>query len=303
MDGVLAATNEQGHLTYPMLHLAKEDIPEDGEGWEALAHMANEQGWDNVLVFAEGKVHFPDGETVYIEVPGETVYVEVPIGGDLTIIELNDGNGYERTYGVESESAWTVSAVNASQISVSPTTGTGNRTLTIKKAESLEASGTYTSAFVVTDAANVIVGAVIVRVVIPTKTLEVRYGTTDDYISAPNGGVLTIVLASPNYTTQKLTVAAEGAWSIDGVETSKLYLYPTSGSGQITLSSFYKQSNFTPSADGTSETGFWVRSGEQSVHVIVKFTERVTGKFVDPPDGIGVPGTETPDQAPVYIYI
>jgi hypothetical protein len=285
VDDVLVATNEQGHFRYPMLHLPKGAIPEDGKEWEELAHLAHEQGWDNILVFCEDSVHYPDGY------------------GNLSFIELNAGNDYMATHTVEAEAneAWGVDAVNDSQIDVSPTISIGRTAMTITKVASLSAIGEHVSAFAIINTEGRIIDTVIVRVVISPRVLEVRYGTTDEYRSAYDNQALVIDLDPPGYTTQKLTILTDEAWRIEGQETGKLSISSTSGNapagGQYTFTTFSKNSSFTPKTDGSDTTNFWIRSGNQSVRVIINFTDQVSGEFVD--GDVGADGTTNP----VYVYI
>ncbi|MDR0327918.1 MAG: hypothetical protein LBI05_06445 [Planctomycetaceae bacterium] len=290
MDDVLGATNEQGHFRFPILHLAKNQVPEDEKGWEELAYLANQQGWENVLVFCEGDVHYPDGH------------------GKLTFIELNASNNYTASHdaGAYAEEAWSVYGVNASLISVFPTAGIGNSNMVITALIPAYSGasilglppGNYITVFAVVNSENKTIDTVIVSINVLPKLLVVRYGSD---LSAQNGETLTINLPPP-YTLEKLTIVGEGQWSItERTDTTRLTISPTSGTipsaGQVTLSTFTKPTAFTPNINGTESTALTVKNGDQGVRVVVNFTEQVSGRFVD--GDVGAPeGT-----APVYIYI
>jgi len=89
-DGVLVATNDAGHLVYPMLHLNRQPTPEDT------------RGWDRVLVFVDG-----DGS---LRVSPAT-------------IELNEENNYFQSLYIEAEGKWSISGVIAEYIQLDSSSG------------------------------------------------------------------------------------------------------------------------------------------------------------------------------------
>jgi hypothetical protein len=78
MDETLVATNDEGHLIYPMLFLNRQPVPSDV------------QGWDRVLVFV-------DGNGVANVSP--------------SVINLNEENNYFQSLTIQGEGAWSISGV------------------------------------------------------------------------------------------------------------------------------------------------------------------------------------------------
>jgi hypothetical protein len=87
LDDLLAARNEQGHLTAPMLFLDREAVPDDAEDFGA------------VLVFSDGKTRAVI---------------------DSTILVLHKGNDYTQTLGIETGGTWTLSEINENYVFIDP---------------------------------------------------------------------------------------------------------------------------------------------------------------------------------------
>ena len=117
LDGTLTATNVQGHLTYPMLHLDRDPVPEDA------------QGQDQVLVFVDGKVR---------------------AAIQPTVIVLHEGNNFEQTLSIQTGGAWSISGVDTSKYQVNRTAGTGDAVITVTKAPAFILPGNHASTFSIT---------------------------------------------------------------------------------------------------------------------------------------------------------
>ena len=364
-DGTLVARNDNGHLTYPMLHLDREPVPEDAQGFE------------QVLVFVDGKTRSTISPTVIvlfeengfagsldIQTWGEwsisgvnnslirvnkmtgtgnttinvtkassfselgfhacsftisiagavvsetTIQVYIFIGGSSvgtstvspTSITLDESNNHSQTLTIQSDEEWLIAGVNAEQITASRIQGTGNAQIEIKKSASLTTPGNVASAFAVIfpDTAG---SAVILVEIVVSVPLAVRYNS----ITARHGETLTVNLTAPNYAPQYLYITRDRAWSLEGVDASKIIASPTSGTGRTNEWESESVSLSKPSSltvEGLIATTFRVvsgntGSGSQYVEIIVNIIPQITGEFVDPFNGEeGVIGTEN-----VYIYI
>ena len=120
LNGTLAATNEQGHLTFPMLHIDREPVPEDA------------QGFDSVLVFVEGGVRIPGGEKI------------MP-----TTIVLFEENDFTQLLDIQTRGEWSISGVVPEQFQVDKTDGTGSGQIAITKEPSLSEPGTHSSSLTI----------------------------------------------------------------------------------------------------------------------------------------------------------
>jgi hypothetical protein len=116
MDDVLAARNEQGHLTAPLLFLNREAVPEDAEDWDA------------VLVFSDGKTRATINSTVII---------------------LYKDNDFTQTLEIETGGAWSISGVDENRVFIDPDQmqGTGSVQISIHKAPEYDVSGLSSCAF------------------------------------------------------------------------------------------------------------------------------------------------------------
>ena len=117
LDGTLAATNVQGHLTYPMLHLDRDPVPEDA------------QGRDQVLVFVDGKVR---------------------AAIQPTVIVLYEGNHFEQTLSIQTGGGWSISGVDTAKYQATRTEGTGDAVITITKAPAFTEPGNHACTFSIT---------------------------------------------------------------------------------------------------------------------------------------------------------
>ena len=353
MDGKLVARNEDGHLIYPMLHLDRDPVLEDTQGWE------------QVLVFVDGKTRSTISPTVIVlfEENGFLHPLEIQTGGDWSItgvdnslirvsqtsgtgnalinvtkapsfnesgihqtaftitiagasasetsihvylfmggggsdinqvsITLNEVNDYSQPLGIPMAGEWQAVGVNESLIRLTNQMDG----ILITKAPTLTAIGNYTSEFAIIafDASSVTIVQVTIDVSLP---LRVRYGN----ITARHGETITVNLNAPNYSAQYLSIIRDRAWSLTGVDASKITVSPTSGSGSTSewdseTVSISKPPNLT--VDTLITTTFRIVSFTQFVDVIVNIIPQITGEFVDPRAGeVGATGTE-----PVYIYI
>jgi len=269
-DGVLVATNEAGHLTYPMLHLNRQPTPEDA------------RGWDRVLVFVDG-----DGS----------------LRVHPAAIELNEENNYFQSLYVEAEGKWAISGVVAEFIQLESSSGqlegVGNARIDISKATSLSIPGEYSCFFIVAltnvDGTEIRVPVYIVLNVL----LRVN--------NRGNGETLTINLNNANDYTQLLTIIRDREWSLENVNTNIINVSPMSGNGSD-LPDFTSTLTVTKSptlkpalTEIRTTTTFQVVSLFQRVNVVVTIiipAITATLAFVDPrPGEAGATGNN-----PLYLY-
>jgi hypothetical protein len=262
-DGTLVATNDAGHLIYPMLFLDRQPVPSDA------------QGWDRVLVFVDG-----DGS----------------INVAPSVINLNEENNYFQSLYIQGEGAWSISDVDEEFIRLDSSSGqlsgVGNARIDITKAPTLTTQGGYSCDFVVTlpnaDGTEMRV-PVYINVNVPLRVNGVG-----------NGDTLTINLNTANNYTQPLTIIRDREWTVENVDTTKINVSPTSGNGAELLD-FISTLTVTKSpnlATTTATTTFQIVSLYQRVNVIVNITITLTGEWVDPRLGEeGVTGTSN-----LYLY-
>lgn len=140
---------------------------------------------------------------------------------------------------------------------------------------------------------------VVIVTVDASEPLKVSWSSsgTYPYPEARHGETLTVTFTAPNYGDQYLTITRDRAWSLEGVESSKITATPTSGNSNDTVY-LTKTSNFE--VDKKIETQVRIVSGiHQWVDVKVIFNPPISGTFIAPPDGVGAPA----GQNPVYIYL
>jgi hypothetical protein len=265
-DGVLVATNENGHLTYPMLHLNRQPVPEDAAGF------------DRVLVFVDG-----DG----------TITVTP------TIIELNEENNYFQSLYIQGEGQWSISGITTDFIQLDSSSGqlegVGNARIDVTKAPTLTTPGGYTGQFIVT-LANA-EGTTRTILVFITVNLPMTVG------GRGNGQTLTINLNAANNYTETLTIIRDREWQLENVDNSRITVSPTSGNG-AELPDFASPLTVRVSPNLTTTTAtttFQVVSLFQRVNVTVNIVITITGEFVDPRFDEGEVGV-TGDEA-VYLYL
>jgi hypothetical protein len=216
-----------------------------------------------------------------------------------TTIRLTEANNFSQTLTIQSDEEWLIAGVDTERIQIDSGSmqGVGNAQIEVKKAESLTTSGDYASAFAVLFPGTAGSAVILVEIVISIP-LAVRYNST----TAKHGETLTVNLTAPNYSPQYLYITRDRAWSLEGVESSKITVSPTSGNGSTyewdsESVSISKPQGLT--VEGLITTTFRVVSFTQYVDVIVNIVPQITGEFVDPRTGeVGATGT-----APVYIYI
>jgi len=262
-DGVLVATNDAGHLTYPMLHLNRQPTPEDA------------QGWDRVLVFVDG-----DG----------SLHVR-PVA-----IHLNEENNYFQSLYIEAEGKWTITGIVEEYIQLESSSGqmegVGNARIDITKAASLTTRGEYTCFFIVS--LDNVDGMEIRVPVSITLNVPLRVNNRG------NGETITINLNAANNYTQTLTIIRDREWTLENVNTNIINVAPMSGNGQD-LPDFTSTLAVTRSplmATTTATTTFQIVSLYQRVNVTVNITITITGEWVDPrPGEEGVAGTSN-----IYLY-
>ena len=131
MCGTLVAKNENGHLSYPMLHLDREPVLSDA------------QDFDNVLVFVDGEVRIPGGNS------------------NVITVELDEDNDYIQTLDLQAENSWKTVGVNSSLIQVSL-----NQTTDIEVRGTTTTPGTYSNVFAILDEADEMVAVVLVRLTV-----------------------------------------------------------------------------------------------------------------------------------------
>jgi len=262
-DGVLVATNDAGHLVYPMLHLNRQPTPDDA------------RGWDRVLVFVDG-----DGS----------------LRVHPAAIELNEENNYFQSLYIEAEGKWSISGVIAEYIQLDSSSGqlegVGNARIDITKAVSLTTRGEYSCFFIVSldnvDGTEIRVPVYIVLNV----PLRVN--------NRGNGETLTINLNNANDYTQLLSIIRDREWTLENVNTNIINVSPMSGNGSD-LPDFTSTLTVTKSPSLTTTTAtttFQIVSLYQRVNVTVNITVTVTLGFVDPrPGEAGATGNN-----PIYLY-
>lgn len=261
-DGVLQATNDAGHLVYPMLHLNRQPTLEDA------------QGWDRVLVFVDG-----DGS----------------LRVSPAAIELNEENNYFQSLYIEAEGKWTITGVVAEYIQLESSSGqmegVGNARIDIIKATSLTTRGEY-SCFFLVSLANVDGTEIRVPVYI---TLNVPLRVNDK----GNGETITINLNNSNSYTELLRIIRDREWTLENVNTDIINVSPLSGYGQEPDFTSTLTVTKSPSLNTTTaSTTFQIVSLFQRVNVTVNITVTVTLDFVDPrPGEEGVSGKEN-----IYLY-
>jgi hypothetical protein len=216
-----------------------------------------------------------------------------------TTIRPTEANNFSQMLTIQSDEEWLIAGVDTGliQIASEQMQGVGNAQIEIKKADTLATSGDYASAFAVLFPETTGSAVVLVEIVISIP-LAVRHSST----TARHGETLTVNLTAPNYSTQYLYITRDRAWSLEGVESSKITISPTSGNGSTYAGDSESVSISKPqglTVEGLITTTFRVVSFTQYVDVIVNIIPQITGEFVDPRAGeAGATGT-----APVYIYI
>ena len=262
MDDVLVARNENGHLEAPISF--------------AEPTVENMGGFDRVLFFVKGKITGGTG------------------GGDFrrTEVSLTEENNYSETHPIEAiEGEYKEIGVDTEMVKFT----LGENGITISKYQYLTTPGTYNTvfAFVGDDWAEIFV----VQIVI-TVPLRVQHGS----VQATHGQTLTINMTSPNYSPQYLYVYGSRSWVLEGVESGKINVSPTSGNGYDDQWSADVITISKPSALTVEEkitTTFRILAQTQWVDVTVNFLPPSRLAFVAPRSGeVGAPaGTD-----PVYIY-
>ena len=245
-DGTLVARNESGHLTYPMLFLNRQPVPEDA------------QGWDRVLVFVDGD---------------NTIRVSP------SVIELNEENNYFQSLSIQGEGYWSISGVVGEFIQLDSSSGqlegVGNARIDVTKAPSLTSPGGYSCYFVIT-----LANAEGTQIQIPVYII-VNVPITVN--AKKNGETLTINLNQANNYTELLTIIRDREWTTENVDTNIINVSPVSGNG-AELPDFADTLTVTKSpnmAMTTATTTFQVVSLHQRVNVTVNVTLTITGEFVD----------------------
>jgi hypothetical protein len=214
-----------------------------------------------------------------------------------TSISLTEANNYSQTLNIQSDEEWLIAGVDTGRIQIGQMQGVGNAQIVVEKAASLTATGDYTSAFAILFPGTAGSAVILVDIIV-SVSLKVQYGST----TARHGETLTVNITAPNYSPQYLYITRDRAWSLEGIDTNKITVSPTSGNGNTyewdsESVSISKPSSLT--VEGLITTTFRVVSFSQYVDVIVNIIPQITGEFVDPRAGeVGATGT-----APVYIYI
>ena len=264
MDGVLVARNDQGHLTYPMLHLNRQPTPEDA------------QGWDRVLVFVDGN---------------NTIQVTP------SAIVLNEENNYFQSLYIQGGGKWTVSGVFEEFIRLDSSSGqlegVDYARIDITKAPTLNSRGSYSCQLFVTLAnaeGSTITIPVSIMVNVPLTVNDKGHDET-----------ITINLNTANNYTETLTIVRDREWHLENVESDIITVSPTAGNG-AELPDFVSTLTITKSPDllaSTGTTAFQIVSLFQRVHVVVHIDITITGEFVDPrPGEVGVTGNDD-----LYLYL
>jgi hypothetical protein len=264
MDETLVATNDEGHLIYPMLFLNRQPVPSDV------------QGWDRVLVFIDG-----DGI----------------VNVSPSVINLNEENNYFQSLTIQGEGAWSISGMVEEFIRLDSSsgqmTGIGNARIDVTKASTLTAQGGYSCFFVVTlsnaDGTEMRV-PVYIDVNVPLRVNNVG-----------NGSTLTMNLNAGNGYSESLAVIRDREWTVENVDTDKINVSPEMGNG-AELPDFTDTLTITKSPSlsaTTATTTFQIVSLYQRVNVKVNITITLTGEWVNPrPGEEGVTGTGN-----IYLYL
>jgi hypothetical protein len=254
-----------------MLHLNRQPVPEDA------------QGWGRVLVFVDGN---------------NSIQVHP------TVINLNEENNYFQPLYIQGEGKWTISGVIEEFIQLESSSGQregiGNARIDITKTPTLIAQGGYSCHFLLT-LANAEGTTMTVQVYI---TVNVPLVVHDKR----NGETLEINLNVANNYTRTLTIIRDREWTLENVDTSKINASPTSGNGAdlqdfISTLTVTKSPSLTPALTVTNTTTtFQVVSLFQRVNIIVNITMpavTITGEFVNPrPGEAGATGTGN-----LYLYL
>jgi hypothetical protein len=264
-DGVLVAKNDNGHLVYPMLHLNRQPVPEDA------------QGWDRVLIFVDG-----DG-TTHLNIHPPAIY-------------LNEENNYFQSLYIQTGGQWSISGVAEEYISLDSSSGqmegVGNARIDVTKASTLTVPGGYDCYFMV--AMSHVDGTEIQIPVYITVSVPL---TVDDKGADET---LVINLNAENNYTRLLTVIRDREWTLENVNTDIINVSPTSGNGAH-LPDFASTLTVTTSPNlstTTATTTFQVVSLFQRVNVTVNITITTTLEFVDPhPGEAGATGNDN-----LYLY-
>jgi hypothetical protein len=268
MDGVLVATNDAGHLVYPMLHLDRQPTPADA------------QGWDRVLIFVDGN------------------------GGiDVTptIIRLNEENNYFQSLYFQGEGAWAVSGVVEEFIRLESSSGQmsgiGHARIDVTKAPGLTIRGGYSCFFIVT-----VANADGTKITIPVSIdVNIPLEVDHDGDKKHDGETFTVNLNTGNGYSELLTIIRDREWTLENVDTNVISVSPASGNGAA-LPDFTDTLTSTKSPNlsaTTAKTTFQIVSLHQRVNVVVNITITLTGEWVDPiPGEEGVTGTEN-----MYLYL
>jgi hypothetical protein len=237
-DEVLAAKNEAGHLTYPMVHLNRQPTADDARLWDAM-------GFDRVLVFVDG-----DGS----------------LRINPAVIELNEENSYFQSLYIYAEGLWEIEDVIGEYIQLESSSGqmegVGNARLDISKAPLLTAQGGYSCFFTVALAS---VDGSEIRI-----PVYINLNVPLTVNGMGNNGTLTINLNQSNNYTQLLTIIRDREWRLANVDTGKINVSPSGGNGQD-LPGFASTITITksPNLSATTATTFQVVSSFQSVDVTV----------------------------------
>ena len=234
-DGVLVATNDNGHLIYPILHLNRQPVPADA------------QGFDRVLVFV-------DGDTSLHVSP--------------EIIELNEEHNYFQSVHIVGDGQWSISGVVEDFIRLASSSGqlkgVGNARIDVTKAPSLVTPGGYLCDFFITlDDEGGVKRTILVYI---NVNVPMTVGGTG------NNGIHTINLNASNNHTETLTIVRDREWTLENVDSNLISVSPTSGIG-IEAEGFINTLTVglsPPLTAATATTTFQVVSLHQRVNVTVK---------------------------------
>jgi len=263
MDGVLVASNEAGHMTYPMLHLNRQPTPEDA------------RGWDRVLVFVDG-----DGS----------------LNVSPMAIDLNEENHFFQSVFIQAEGRWTITRVVDEFIQLESSSGqmagVGHAQIDVTRTPTLTVPGEYTCFFDITlgdaDGTHVRI-PVFITVHVPMTVNGRRHNET-----------LTLTLNQANAYTELLTIVRDREWAVENVNTNIINVSPLSGNGQDRhdFASTFTVTRSPNLTGTTATTTFQVVSLFQRVNVTVNIAVTMTAEFVDPrPGEEGVRGKEN-----IYLY-
>jgi hypothetical protein len=276
-DGILVATNDNGHLVYPMLHLDRQPVPADA------------QGFDRILVFVDGD--------------------ERPVGGGQfvfpLVIHLNEDNDYSYPMCIHTEHEWLITVEHPNRVSLPQQTGTGDTRLNVGRNASLT-PGTYeTQLHVAINDGNETMVTVQVILVI-SRTLVVNNISSQHNVPETLRQSVRITLNAANDLTQTLTLQRDREWTLEPRGSNNyanhISVIPSSGNSDANL--VVTSLVMAAASQTTVTTTFRVTSHSHWVDVIVTIVipqADITGEFADPrPGEDGVTGTE---DDPVYIYI